>query len=285
MRVGFTLLFALCSSCASTGATFRSGVGDKMLEHPPWFAGASESVAAGSIGHFPVAYQRGATQAPQFEPEGSAGSAVGRLLGEMNRYLDSLRGKASLDRAVPAGATPPDVQFGCLADPTGDCNERGDSALGRGRQAMRIAVGRPSPAWIEWAARLSDRANVTHTLVLTIEVSHYLVRQRGVAGNKEVELGTGYTENLPWLTSLETPVAVVQVTGALMGPEGRAVRIGAEGILARRTSLGISSIGGQELVSADDIERLLVLRRADLPDTPLAWQVALRNLIRSLTGE
>jgi len=150
---------------------------------------------------------------------------------------------------------------------------------------MRLAVGRPSPAWIEWAAGLSDRAGVAHTLVLTLEVSHYLVRQQGIAGNKEVELGTGYTEKLPWLTSLETPVAVVQVTGALMGPDGRAVRIGAEGILARRTSLGLSSIGGQELVSADDIDRLLVLRRADLPDTPLAWQVALRNLTRLLTGQ
>ena len=255
-----------------------------MLEHPPWFAGQS-GVATGAIGHFPIAYQRGATQAPMFEPEGGAGSPIGHLLAEMNRHLDSLRGMSPLDRTLPMGAIPPDVQFGCLTDPTGDCLERGDSALGRGSQAMRLAVGRPSPEWVEWAATLGNRAGASHTLLITLEVSHYLVRQRGIAGNKEVELGTGYIEQLPWLTSLETPVAVVQLTGALVAPDGRAVRIAAEGMLARRTSLSVSSIGGQELVSDDDIERLRVVRRADLAGNPLAWQVALRNLTRALTAD
>ncbi|HZA51832.1 MAG TPA: hypothetical protein VE549_13900 [Myxococcaceae bacterium] len=38
--------------------------------------------------------------------------------------------------------------------------------------------------------------------------------------------------SLPWLTSLETPVSVLQLTGALIDRSGQAVRIGAEGSAA-----------------------------------------------------
>lgn len=38
---------------------------------------------------------------------------------------------------------------------------------------------------------------------------------------------------------------VLQLTGALIDRDGKAVRIGAEGMLARRTRLLVSSIGGQ----------------------------------------
>jgi hypothetical protein len=279
------VLFALCSACATTGATWQSGVGDKTLEHPPWFAGETAPVAPGSIAHFPIAYQRGATQPPNFDPDGKEGSSVARLLAEMNRVLDSLRGGPALDRALPPDAVPPDVRFGCINDPSGDCAEEGDALLAGGSQAMRLSVGRPSQAWIDWTATLRARENVTHVLVMTLEVSNYLVRQRGIAGSKEVELGNGYTMKLPWLTSLETPVAVVQLTGALVGPDGRAVRVGAEGLLAKRTSLPLSSIGAQELITEDDIARLRDLRREDLPGNPVAWEVALQSLSRSLAGD
>lgn len=33
------ILMALLAGCATTGATFRSGVGDRYLEHPPYYAG------------------------------------------------------------------------------------------------------------------------------------------------------------------------------------------------------------------------------------------------------
>ena len=213
------------------------------------------------------------------------GGSVAGLLAEMNRALDSLRGGRALDPGLPANAVPPDVRFGCISDPSGDCAEEGDALLAGGSQAMRLAVGRPSQAWIDWTATLRARENVTHVLVMTLEVSNYLVRQRGIAGNKEVELASEYTVNLPWLTSLETPVAVVQLTGALVGPDGRAVRIGAEGLFAKRTSLPLSSIGAQELITEDDIARLRELRREDLPGNPVVWQVALQNLSRSLAGD
>ena len=89
---------------------------------------------------------------------------------------------------------------------------------------------------------------------------------------------------LPWLTSLEAPVSVLQVTGALVDREGKAVRIGAEGIMARRTSLMGSGVGLQRILRDEDIEQTRSLVRDDLPGRPLAWQVALRHLVEQLTG-
>ena len=98
-------------------------------------------------------------------------------------------------------------------------------------------------------------------------------------------LGRDYTVGVPWLTSLEHPVAVVQLTGVLVGRDGRAIRIGAEGMLAKRSHILVSALGAQSLVSDEDLERLRTLRRHDLPNQPLVWQVALRNLVSQLTGQ
>jgi hypothetical protein len=255
-----------------------------MLDHPPYFAGRTEAVNAAAVGHFPIAYQRGAAQSVVFEPEGGPGSPMGRLLVEMNRYLDSLRGRHAWDSVLPPGAVPPDVSFGCLtAAPGGDCLTEEDSLTGGGSDQMRLAVGRPSQQWIAYAASLGARDSTPHSLVITVELSQYLLRQKGILGKKVLELGTGYTASFPWLTSLDTPVQVVQLTGALMGRDGRAVRIGAEGMLARRTDLLTSSIGGQNLITDEEIARLRDQRRDDLPGQPLVWQVAMQNLVLALT--
>lgn len=286
------LLPVLTAGCATTGGTFRSGVGDAWLEHPPYYAGArvSGEEAAPRVGHLPVAYQRGATHAPVFDPE--LGTALQELLAEMTAYVDRLPLTARLvdgGSATAAGheerLVPPDVQFGCELDPLGDCMERDDAqVLGREGQTMRLAVGRPSPEWTTWITDVLAANGRDYVLVLTLEVGQYLPRQRGWGGSKEVELGTDHVVDLPWLTSLETPVSVLQLTGALVGPGGRAIRIGAEGLVARRTALMVSALGAQELIGDEDVERLRTARRDDLPGAPLVWEAALDELVGRLVG-
>jgi hypothetical protein len=290
------IVLVLASACASTGATYKSGVGDAFPDGPPYYAGVRRDVVVrdtSAIGHLPIAYQRGATQSPIFDPRNGNGSSIDVLLGEMNAYLDSLRVSERLVEggrvsavAHAATTTPPDVQFSCetwgnVSD--GDCVER-DGALGRGHLPMRLAVGRPSSEWIAWHREVMDACGVSRTLVITLEVGQYLTRQRGWRGEKEVELGTHHVAKLPWLTSLETPVSVLQLTGALVDRNGKAVRIGAEGFYARRTRLAVSAIGGQELIGDDDVKRVMTLRRDDLPGAPLAWRAALRELVSGLVG-
>jgi len=269
----------LLTGCATTGATLGSGVGDRMLEHPPYYAGAAVTAAApaGSrIGHLPIAYQRGAAQSPIFDAAGGAGTPMRALLGEMNAFLDSLGASVRVSDQVTAttvdGMVPPDVRFGCA------------TASGCASQTMYLAVGRPSGTWDAWSREVMRADSVSKLLVVTLEVGHYLPRQSGWRGAKSVELGTDHTAHLPWLTSLETPVSVLQFTGALMDDTGRARRIGAEGIQARRTRLAISALGGQEIITDDDVQRVREQRREDLPGEPLAWRVALVQLVEQLTG-
>ena len=176
--------------------------------------------------------------------------------------------------------TPPDVHFGCGT--LGDCASGGDE---NADHHLRLWVGRPSPDWIGWIGAALDSASHDKVLVITMEFGEYWPRQKGISLGKEVRLGSDYTVGVPWLTSLEHPVAVVQLTGALVGRDGRAIRIGAEGMLAKRSHILVSALGAQSLVSDEDLERLRTLRRDDLPNQPLVWQVALRNLVSQLTGQ
>lgn len=276
---------ALALGACATGSTLRSGVGDRILEHPPFYASAPTAPDTGRIGHFPIGYQRGARQAAQFDPAAGRGTPLAALQEEMSRYLDSiLPGNLLLTGTESAPGTPPDVRFSCEADPSGDCIVDTSRALGRGDIRMRLAVGRPSNDWVAWTSARMASAGVATVLVLTLEVGHYRVRQTGLLGKKEIELGTDYVSNLPWLTSVETPVNVLQVTGALMGRDGRALRIGAEGMLARRSGILASAAGLQALITDREVEELRAARRGELPGQPLVWQMALRSLVAGLTG-
>jgi hypothetical protein len=283
IRTALVGLVAFAAACA-TGSTFRSGVGDAFLGSPPYYAGARVS-GAPRVVHLPIGYQRGAAQEPLFDPPARSGSATAALLADMNAYLDSLGVTTRVDVSVtPARGTPPDVHFGCARDPSDEDCESGRGA-DEGDRRMRLAVGRPSADWVAWAAAAADRAQAAGVLVLTLEVGQYWVRQKGrFGGRKTVELGTDHSQTVPWLTSLDTPAQVLQLTGALIGPDGQAIRVGAEGLFARRTGPLASSIGAQELLTDEDVERVRTRRRDELPGRPLIWQAALKNLVAELTG-
>jgi hypothetical protein len=281
------------AGCATTGATFRSGVGDSFPDRPPYRAGAlTAGSAGGPVAILPIAYQRGASQADIFDPSSAPASPISALLDEMNAYADSLTraaGRAVAVRiAAPAG-TAPDVRFGCVQDATDDCAD--PSAAGPAVRSfeteqprMRLAVGRPSTDWSAATRSALEQSGAQHALVVTLEVGQYWVTKTGWTNRKSIALGTGYSVPLPWLTSLETPVSVLQLTGALMDRDGLAVRIGAEGLLARRTSLVMSGMGAQALIGDDDVQQLRTIRREDLPGQPLVWQAALRQLITDLSA-
>jgi hypothetical protein len=266
------LFTVLLSACASTGSTWRSGVGDTFLGEPPYYAGTAGS--GGVVAHLPVSYQRGAAQAPMFEPSDAADAPVAALLADMNAYLDGL-GVSTRVQAQPRG-TAPDVLFSCERMTGDECDDADD------RRPMRLAVARPSREWADWAAGAAAAVGADRVLVITLEIGNYMPRQRNLLGSKEVRLGTGHTVGVPWLTALDEPVSVLQITGALVDREGRALRIGAEGILARRTSILLSAVGAQRLISDEDVEQLRSARRQELPGSPLVWQAALDTLVREL---
>ena len=263
------------TGCA--GSTVGSGVGDKLLAQPPYYAGAAQPELS-CVAHLPIVYQRG----DRFDPSSDAGTPLARLLGDMNARLDSMARSVPL-RGPALPGTPPDVSFGCELDATGDCLPIEDQSDPHAKR-LRLAVARPSGPWVAAARERAAAAGAAALLVVTVEIGQHWVHQRNLLGAKELRLGTGYVQRIPWLTSLDAPVQVVQLTGAVVNPDGRAIRIGAEGLLARRTGIVMSGFGAQALIREEDIAELRELRREDLPGRPLVWEAALETLTRDLTG-
>jgi hypothetical protein len=278
VRVLAAGLAFLSPACA--GTTVGSGVGDSFPERPPFLAGRAVT-GEGNIGHLRVAYQPG-DEPPSFGPSDAAGTPLAALIADMNAWLDSLGFSALVEPASPSVGRAPDVQFGCEADGFGDCV--GEGAEHERDRRKRLAVTRASGDWIRWAAEAASGSDADLLLLLTIETSDYFPRQINWRGGKAIELGTGYAVSLPWLTALDRPIRVLQVTGVLMGADGRAVRIGAEGMLARPTNLFVGALGAQRIIADEDVQTLRSARRDDLPGQPLVWKVALHNLVAGLTG-
>lgn len=289
------LLSALASlGCATTGATFGSGVGERLVAEAPFYAGAqSTPVGEGTpVLLLPVAYDDGGRDAASTAlPTGTSGP-LSALLAELDAFAATATlasGGALLPLAAgTAVGVAPDVHLGCLTVgnlPGEDCVARGDSVLGRvvNQQQLRLSVGRPSQDWVRWLQARLDSAGAAYAVVITLEVGERWLRQRGVLGRKFVELGTRHEVSLPWMTSLETPVAVLQLAGALVDREGKALRIGAEGLLAKRTPLLASAVGAEALITEADVATLREARREELPGQPLVWQQALRELLHGLT--
>lgn len=274
-RAGLVILIpSLLGACA--GSTLGSGVGDRLLEEPPYTAGRMLPVDSQSLAVTPIGYQRGATQSPTFEPSTAAFAA---LVDDMNAELESLDLGPVLAVARFENERAPDVMFRCETDDFDEC-----AYPDGGDPQMRLAVARPSDEWTAALAAALDQAGARYALMITLELSDYWTYQRNLRGSKEVRLGTNHYVDVPWLTSLETPVSVLQLTGAIIDREGKAVRIAAEGLLARRTNIVVSAIGGQAQISEEDVENLRTRRRDDLSGEPLAWQVALHTLVANLTG-
>ena len=280
-RLSYIAVAALSAACASAGATYKSGVAPKSFDRPPFYTGSTVTPNDRRVTHLPIRYQRGAEQGAQFEPKAEVGSPAAVLVAEMNAYLDSLAVSAKLAATAAEIGTAPDVHFGCVQALVGDeCLGEGEETTNR---RLELSVGRPSQEWVGWLGTALDSTS-HEALIITLELGQYWPHQKGLSFSKEVRLGSDYTVGVPWLTSLEKPVAVVQLTGVLVGRDGRAIRVGAEGLMAKRYPILLSAIGAQSLVSDEDVNNLRTLRRDDLPGRPLVWQVALRSLVSQLTG-
>lgn len=275
-RAPLLLLALLATGCA--GSTVGAGVAPKLLRRPPYYAGNTPAPGA-RLAHLPIVLA--ASRDPGDDDVATApGSPAASLLGQLNAHLDSIVESVRLQPVSAQPAASPDVSFECEKQGGDECLE---AAANRGN--MMLEVTRPSAAWVRWAGTEVARVEADALLLITLELADYWPRTSGILSRKEVELGTGYTQDLPWLTAMDRPVQVLQLTGALIGRDGKAIRIGAEGLLAKRTRLLAGAFGIRELLSDADVARLATLRREDLPDQPLVWQAALRNLVTNLTGQ
>lgn len=231
--------------------------------------------------HLPIEHQPEGTVPEAFGLSREEGGPVDGVLAEMNAYLDRL------GMSIPWSATaktgrPPEVRFGCLRPGSFVCDASDPVWGGGGRLGHWLSVLGPSDRWVSWLGGLLEESEATHALVIALEISEYWPGTGEAHGERAVDLGSGHVVNLPWHTCSERPVSVRQLTGALVGSDGRALTVGAEGLLAKANTLLDSALGFQALLTEEDVEQLRTQRREDLDGKPLVWEIALGTLVSNL---
>jgi hypothetical protein len=88
------------------------------------------------------------------------------------------------------------------------------------------------------------------------------------------------------LVATNKPIDVLFVKGMLLDKERKALRLGAEGITAASKASFMEQVVNisHEFSEAELNEIEKELRRNDLPEQPLNWQVAVQNLVKTLTN-
>lgn len=150
---------------------------------------------------------------------------------------------------------------------------------------MVLHLRRPSAAWQQATRELLAREGASHAVVVALGVSQYPKGREGIFGKKAV-LGTGHEEPIRFLTAEDKLLEVLQFTGVLVDAQGRVVRAGAEGILARDTPFAAQAFDIEKVLDDRTLQQVLTVeRRADLAGNPLKWEVALGNLLAGLRGD
>lgn len=281
-------LLPLAALALGACATATSG-SSYAMQKAPYYHGRlpapDAKIAVLPVGTPPVHSFGGGTQAPP---------------PALRALLDSLDGRLGVMVAGPRLAPTvlyegmPRARFGCAPELSGETARMGKSLFSPGcadvdektdSRENQLDVRSGTRDWRARVAAALAEQGADYALLVQVVVSDQWVVQRGFSMSKEVRLGTGYTVGVPWLSSLETPVTVVQLAAVLVDAQGKVVRSGVEGMLALQGGGAMSLLGVQKAVAEKDLDRLRVgARRDDLPGRPLVWAAALDALVRQVTG-
>lgn len=265
------VLLVLCAAFTTpTLAATQRGA----FERAPFYDGKVPS-ELGSVGYAGVTFR---DQSGSLDPTPARSPALAALVDSLNAALDDLAlSREDLSRlpvALPADDGP-EISFGCRRGGVDDDGfpRSADEIDPREPRRMAFEVDGPGKRWREAVA--------PHGAMLVVELrfGEYWVRQKDSKGGKQIELGTGRAAPVAWLTSLDDPVQVLQLTAALVSREGKVLRVGAEGLTARRTSFKASVAGLQEVLTEEELAAIAAVPAdGQLP----AWRTALASLVTQM---
>lgn len=203
------------------------------------------------------------------------------LMQAMDQYLDSLGWTRSFAEALPYKGAPYLFVGSSEAEsaPPVTMMMREEHDM---YPPMAMYLEKASKEWRKSLTETMKQANADYTLLTWIGLTEYPKANKGVF-KKKVVLGTGYEREIRFLSAVDKPVEVLQVTGILLDKEGTVIRAGAEGFLHEDSPFWVQALDAGTTVDDNAINKLHdEQRRTDLPGNPLAWQVALYNLIEQL---
>lgn len=261
----------LAVACASA----RTSLPARLQYETPFYEFYDDAPlpAAAMVAHIPV------PEVPLQAPFPS----LRRLIEGVNALLDSAGWSTPL-RTVPRWRDEgPELYVGTAARWEA-ATSLPEEERARRRPPLVVAGWRPSARWRESLSEIATREGAEFVLIVDLGVSEYpLWQKEGLTLNVQLPLGTGYVLPVSWVHDLGTPVRVLQLKGALLGRDGRVLRAGAEGIVAKEPRLLPTWRGLLPFFTEDEIRRVMTEhRREELPGRPLVWRVALQNLVAHL---
>jgi hypothetical protein len=144
-------------------------------------------------------------------------------------------------------------------------------------------LDKPSKKWKSEFLKHHKGDSNDYYLVIWLGFSEYPKTDKGLF-KKKVVLGTGYEREIRFLSAIDKPVAVLQLTGVLLDHKGNVVRAGAEAFFHEDTPFWAQILDMSKIIDDKTLQNaVLSERREDLPGSPLAWQTALNNLLYQLT--
>ncbi len=204
------------------------------------------------------------------------------LLQEMNLYLDSLDWSQTLTEPLPKSGKPYLFVGSSEAEsaPPVTMMMREDHDM---YPPMAMYLEKGSKEWRRSFTETMKQAKAEYAILTWIGLTEYPKANKGVF-KKKVVLGTGYEREIRFLSAVDKPVEVLQVTGLLLDKEGNVLRAGAEGFLHEDSPFWVQALEAGTTIDDNAINKLFdEQRREDLPGNPLAWRVAIHNLMEQLT--
>jgi len=280
LTVALILSLALITSCAGIFSGMRSS-STKVMNKAPYYDGKKVAIT-GQVGLLPAEFDVRLYKA-FFEDERKA--ALEPLLDGIDAYAGKIAGLKPLTFIDLDPEKAPDVYMGNV-DAFNSPTTRTSSGNEEDKTQMVLYRLAPSKAWKDSLLARAAKENVDYFLYITVGFGEYFMRMKNLLGSKELQLGTGNSEPSKWLSDLDAPADVLQVTGALLDKNGKIVRCGAEGIIAKKTGFLKSLVDIRDLISDEEIAHVINQdRRTDLTGEPLKWEAAVQNLVAQLLGD
>ena len=147
---------------------------------------------------------------------------------------------------------------------------------------MVVHYARPAGAWRQAASALALRDGATRIVVTQLDFVQYPKADKGFLG-KKVALGTRHEQDVRFLSAIDKPIEVLQISGAVLDADGNELCAGAEGIVGRDAAFWVQVLEAGRDIDDDTLQRVLHgERREDIPGAPLAWQAAADQLLWNL---
>lgn len=148
---------------------------------------------------------------------------------------------------------------------------------------MALHVDKPDKNWKGVLNQQMTTQNTDYALIFWIGFNEYPKANKGLF-KKKVVLGTDYEPEIRFLSAELEPVEVLQIYGMLLDKQGDIIRAGSEAFLYEDTPFWVQMFGASTSIDDNTLSNTVSeIRREDLPGKPLAWKVAIHNLLQKLT--